>query len=106
VQTTDIHPTTPYQYWGDYCGYPDVIPNIYEIAGGSLWRGFSAEALMVRADQIEQRSDNPNFWRFKYTQPNIYAPGTTIPLTGQVPFQNELRFAPNVRSGALIGPDT
>jgi hypothetical protein len=104
-QSTDIHPATPYEYWGDYCGYPDIIPNIYEIAGGSLWRGLTAEALMVRVDQIEQRSDDPNFWRFNQTQPNIYSPGTTIPLTGQVPFQNELRFAPNVRSGALVGPD-
>ena len=104
-QSANIHPTTPYEYWGDYCGYPDVIPNLYEIVGGSLWRTLNAEAMLVRAEQIEQRPDNPNFWRFKFTEPNINAPGTAIPLTGQVPFQGETRLAPNVRSGALIGPD-
>lgn len=104
-QAPAIHPTTPYEYWHDYCGYPDVIPNLYEIAGGSLWRMLDSEVMLVRAGQIVPRTDDPNFWRFTQTEPNIISPGSTIPLTGQVPFQGETRLAPNVRSGFLMAPN-
>lgn len=104
-QSPNIHPTTPYEYWSDYCELSDIIPNIYEIAGGSLWRALSAEAMLVRVGQIVPRTDDPNFWRFNQTEANINNPGSTIPITGQVPFQGELRLAPNVRSGFLIAPN-
>lgn len=109
-QYPPIHPSTPYQYWRDYCAFPtlpgdDVIPNIYEIVGAPLWRALSAEAMLVRVGQIVPRSDDPNFWRFTQTEPNTNVPGTSIPIQGQVPFPGELRLAPNVRSGFLIAPN-
>jgi len=102
---TDLHPNTPYEYWADYCGFPDVIPNLYEIAGGSLARMLDAEAMLARVGQIVPRTDDPNYWRFTQTEPNINNPGTTIPITGQVPFLGETRLAPNGRSGFLIAPN-
>lgn len=104
-QSIDVHPTTPYEYWADYCGYPDVIPNIYEITGGSLWKMLNAEAMLVHVGQIVQRTDDPNFYRFNQTEPNIHNPGSTIPITGQVPFLGEARLAPNGRSGFLMAPN-
>jgi len=102
---TDLHPNTPYEYWADYCGYPDVIPNLYEIAGGSLSRMLDAEVMLARVGQLVQRTDDPNFWHFVQTDTNINFPGTTIPIGGQVPFYGETRLAPNGRSGILIAPN-
>jgi hypothetical protein len=104
-QSPNIHPTTPYEYWKDYCELSSIIPNIYEVAGGSLWSALSAEAMLVHSSQIAPREDDSNFWHFTQTEPNINAPGTTIPFTGQVPFSGETRLAPNVRSGFLIAPN-
>jgi hypothetical protein len=111
----DLHPTTPYEYWHDYCGFPDVIPNIYEIPDGSLATMLDAEAMLVRAQcsgstcasgsQIVPRTDDPNYWRFTQVDTNVYFPGTTTLLGGQVPFYAETRFAPNGRSGFLIAPN-
>src|SRR5690348_7453883 len=83
-QSSILHPTTPYEYWHDYCDYPDVIPNAYEITGGSLQRLMSAEGMMVLSSEIVQRDDDPNFWRFKNTSPMQNYPGTTDPISGQV----------------------
>lgn len=112
MEVEALEPTTPYQYWKDYCGYPDVIPNIYEIPGGSLTRLLSAQATLVRysanpsQSQIVRRTDDPNFWRLTRTEDNANWPGTTKSIIGQIPFPtDEMRLATNGRSGYLIAPD-
>lgn len=97
-----IHPTTPFQYWKDACGYPSVIPALY---GAQLSRVMEAEALLIRSDQIERRTDDPNFFRFKSTRVNVNWGNTSQPMGGDAPFLGETQMGTAGRSGFLIAPD-
>lgn len=102
------HPTTPFQYWSDPCGYP-WIPSGHV---GDVARMKEATAMLVPKDQLELRSDNPGYYRFKYPEPHLYYPvesvgypANTVPWGDETPFVGEMRYAERGRTAFLIAPN-
>lgn len=97
-----LHPTTPFQYWKDPCGYPPVVPTKY---GASISRLLEAEALLIHESEIEIDPANSNFYRFKNPRDNKYWLNTTYELEPGAPFKNERQMGMAGRSGFLIAPN-
>lgn len=101
-------PTTPFQYWQDPCGYGIPTPYV-----GDISRMTEAVAMLVPKAYLKKRPDDPNYYYFTETSPNVNYPGSDdpgdpasgVPLAGDSPFLNETRYAPRGRSAFLISPN-
>lgn len=92
----------PFESWADPCGYPLPIPDEYK---DEVNRLIEATAFLVPASQIEQRQDDPNFYRLKNTGPFVNYPLTNTPMCPGAPFLGEERLATQGRTGFLVAPD-
>lgn len=107
VAANDSPPNTPqsaipFEPWADPCGYPLPVPAEY---ADEINRLIEATAFLVPVNQIEQRQDDPNFWRLKNTGPFVNYPLTNTPMCPGAPFLGEERLATQGRTGFLVAPD-